>query len=157
MPTDRRIEPWPVLLGALLLTMIAASIAFYLIAAANPDPVVVDDAYRAGLRYNEAQRTRGRAALLGYELALDTSGEGAGVDVVLRVRDRSGGEVLPERARVRRVRPAEGGHDEVFELREGAQAFAGHVPLPLPGRWRLVAEARVAGETLERSFEFWRP
>jgi len=157
VPTDRRIELWPVLLGALLLTMIAASIAFYLIAAANPDPVVVDDAYGAGLRYNEAQRTRGRAARLGYELALDTRGEGDGVRVMLRVRDRAGRSVAPERARVRRVRPAEGGHDDVFELQDDGGAFAGRIPLPLPGRWRLVAVARVEGETLERSFDLRRP
>jgi nitrogen fixation protein FixH len=157
VPTDRRIEPWPVVLGALLLAMIGASIAFYFVAAANPDPVVVDDAYRAGLRYNEAQRTRGRAALLGYELALETRSEGDGVNVTLRVRDRTGGSVLPEHARVRRERPAEGGHDDVFELEDGGGAFAGHVPLPLPGRWRLIAVARVEGETLERSFELRRP
>lgn len=157
MPTDRRIEPWPVLLGALLLAMIGASIAFYLVAAANPDPVVVDDAYRAGLGYNEAQRTRDRAALLGYELALTTHFEGADVNVTLRVRDRSGHDVLLERARIRRERPAEGGHDEVFELEGSGEALTGRIPLPLPGRWRLVALARVEGETLERSFDMSRP
>jgi nitrogen fixation protein FixH len=144
-------------LGALLLSMIGASIAFYVVAAANPDPVVVDDAYRAGLRYNEAQRTRDRAAVLGYELALATHIEGTGVTVALRVRDRSGHDVLPERAQVRRERPAEGGLDEVFELEASGNAFAGRVPLPLPGRWRLVAVARVEGESLERSFDLRRP
>jgi len=157
VPTERRIEPWPVLLGALLLAMVGASVAFYFVAATNPDPVVVDDAYRAGLQYNEAQRTQRRAALLGYELALDTHIEGASANVTLRVRDRSGRDVVPEHASVRRVRPAEGGYDEIFELRGSGDAFAGRVPLPLPGRWRLVALARVEGKALERSFDLRRP
>lgn len=36
----RRLEPWPLALAALLIAMIGICVAFYHIAAANPDPLV---------------------------------------------------------------------------------------------------------------------
>ena len=36
----RRIEPWPLLLTGLLVTMMSISIGFYFIAAHHPDPVL---------------------------------------------------------------------------------------------------------------------
>ena len=43
-----RIEPWPIALGAALALMIGASVAVFVIAELNPDPVVTRDA-RPGL------------------------------------------------------------------------------------------------------------
>jgi hypothetical protein len=43
-----RREPWPWALAAALFAMICASVAFYLIARANPDPPL--DLERVGLR-----------------------------------------------------------------------------------------------------------
>jgi hypothetical protein len=40
---ERRIEPWPIALGAALALMIGVAVAFFLIAAANPDPVVTSE------------------------------------------------------------------------------------------------------------------
>jgi hypothetical protein len=55
--TERRREPWPWLVGALLAAMIATSLAFLWTAVTHPDPPVVDDAYRAGLEYARQLRT----------------------------------------------------------------------------------------------------
>lgn len=51
MPTDlpggerqrRRVEPWPIALAVALALMVGASLAFYAIAAAHPDPVVTSE------------------------------------------------------------------------------------------------------------------
>jgi hypothetical protein len=45
VPSDpeRRIEPWPIALGAALVLMIAVAVAFFLIAEANPDPVIAPE------------------------------------------------------------------------------------------------------------------
>ncbi|NNL66411.1 MAG: hypothetical protein HKP30_09230 [Myxococcales bacterium] len=51
--TDRKHEPWPLAVAALLLFMVSTSLAFLGIAIRYPDPPVVDDAYRAGLAYAE--------------------------------------------------------------------------------------------------------
>jgi len=51
--TDRRREPWPWIVAVMLGSMISISLAFLATAVLNPDPPVVDDAYRAGLEYAE--------------------------------------------------------------------------------------------------------
>lgn len=51
--TDRKHEPWPLAVAAMLLFMVSTSLAFLGIAIRHPDPPVVDDAYRAGLVYAE--------------------------------------------------------------------------------------------------------
>jgi len=42
--SDPRVEPWPIALAAALLLMVGIGVAFYAIAAANPDPLVTRDA-----------------------------------------------------------------------------------------------------------------
>ncbi len=60
MRAERRsFEPWPWALAAALAAMIGISLGFYAIAAAYPDPPVVDDAWRAGLELNERLRKDG--------------------------------------------------------------------------------------------------
>lgn len=44
MADDRRFEPWPVAVGLALLFMIGVSVSFFVIANANPDPVLTHDA-----------------------------------------------------------------------------------------------------------------
>ncbi len=148
MRSEGRREPWPWILAALLLSMMSVSLTFYAVAASNPDAVVVDDAYQAGLRYNEALRAQQRAEALGYrvDLTLDTASDAVRVEVVLR--DAAGRAVEPEAVSVRRVRPTLGGFDADFELNSAEEGFAGSIPLPLPGRWQLVTSARIEGETL---------
>ncbi|HEY5657973.1 MAG TPA: hypothetical protein VIY27_09305 [Myxococcota bacterium] len=46
MPSDRerRVEPWPIALALALALMIGICVAFFVIAQANPDPVITRDA-----------------------------------------------------------------------------------------------------------------
>lgn len=152
MAGERRVEPWPVALAGALLAMICVCLGFYAIAATHPDPEVVDDAYEAGLRINEELRARRRAAALGVVLALETRREPGGVEVRVTVTDARGAPAAAERVAVRRERPAEGGLDADFELARSGGGYAGLVPLPRPGRWRLVATATVGGEVVRRVF-----
>ncbi len=152
MDAERRIEPWPLAVGGLLAMMIGACLLFWNIAATNPDPEVVDDAYLAGLRLNQELRARQRAADLGYELSLGTRAEDGGVRVEVAVRDAGGGRPAVDSVVVRRERPAEGGFDADFALEPEGEAFAGWVPLPRPGRWRLIATAAVGEERVQRVF-----
>ena len=104
MRSEGRREPWPWILAAMLLSMMSISIGFYAVAASNPDPLVVDDAYEAGLRYNELLRAQQRGEALGYrvDLALDPGADTVRVQVVLR--DAAGRAVRPEAVSVRRIR-----------------------------------------------------
>jgi nitrogen fixation protein FixH len=152
----RRIEPWPVGLALLLLAMIAGSLAFLAVAAAHPDPLVVEDAYVAGLQYNDAVRARRRAEALGVSLELTAEPRDGGMAVRVQARGPGGDPVRPQAVRVRRERPAEGGLDADFELRLQGGVWSGQIPLPRPGRWRLIASADVTGETLRVARAVWR-
>lgn len=46
MPSDprRRVEPWPIALAVALALMIGASVAVFVIAERNPDPLVTHEA-----------------------------------------------------------------------------------------------------------------
>jgi len=155
--TERRREPWPWVIVTLLALMMVGSISFFAIAVSHPDPVVVDDAYAAGLRYNETRAARDRGRDSGLEIALRTEPVPAGLAVTLEIRDPSGARVPAESVTLRRERPAEGGHDREIAMRSDGGAYAADVPLPLPGRWTLVANAVVNGVHLERAFSVERP
>jgi nitrogen fixation protein FixH len=151
-PTPRRIEPWPLAVLGGLGSMIVICIAVFAVARAHVDPVVVDDAYAAGLRVNETLRADLRAEALGVEMVLAGHIEDDAVRLRVALRDGSGAPFEASRVVVRRERPAEGGLDADFELALRGDAFEGEIPLPLPGRWRLRVHAEVEGETLRRVF-----
>jgi nitrogen fixation protein FixH len=156
MTTERRVEPWPLAVAALLLAMIATCLAFLAVASRNPDPLVVEDAWRAGRAYSESVRAARRAEALGWRLELATVPAPGGVDVRVTVPDRAAAQAF-SRVEVRRERPAEGGLDARFELSPADGAFAGRVPLPRRGRWHLVVRAENGGEAIERAFAVFAP
>jgi len=154
----RRVEPWPWIVVGLLAAMMSGSVAFYRIAAVNPDPVVVDDTWRAGRAYSERVRAARRAESRGWDLEVRTEPAHGGLRVVVSVPVETAG---PETLSVRRVRPAEGGLDARFPLAAApdGETWTGDVPLPRPGRWHLVVRAESEGEgrALERTLRVWMP
>lgn len=149
----RRVEPWPLAVAGLLLAMIASALAFWAVAAAHPVTLVAEDPFQAGLAYNDRVAERRRAEALGLVLALDTAPAEGGVAVRVRVTRDGGPAGAVERVVVRRERPTEGGLDAAFPLEAGPDGvFRGRVPVPRPGRWRLVATATVEGVELRRAF-----
>jgi nitrogen fixation protein FixH len=152
MPTDRRFEPWPFAVAGLLAAMIAGSLAFAVVASRNPDPPVVTDSWSAGRAYSENVRAARRIEALGWRVDLATAPAPGGVDVRVGLHDAAGQPLAPGRVEVRRERPAEGGLDAGFELRRAEAGFAGHVPLPRPGRWRLVVRVEAGEEAVEQVF-----
>jgi len=153
-PDRPRRELWPLGLAAALAAMIGASLTMFAISVRYPDPTVVEDAWQAGNRYNSARAVERSAAAAGLALELELSTEPEGVAVRLRVKGL-GEDETAQRAWVRRVRPTEGGFDDDFALSEAGGVFEGDVPLPLPGRWLLIAGAEVGTDRIERRFEHW--
>ena len=88
MRREGRREPWPWILAVLLLSMMSISLTFYAVASSNPDAMVVDDAYEAGLRYNEALRAQQRAEALGYRVDLTLAPAADAVRVLVVLRER---------------------------------------------------------------------
>jgi nitrogen fixation protein FixH len=149
---ERRVEPWPIAVVALLVAMMAVSVGFWRVAAANPDPLVVGDAYEAGLALNDELRERRAAEALGVEVRLVAELEPGAARVRVTLRRHEGAPARATRVVVRRERPAEGGLDADFELAPEASGFAGRVPLPRPGRWHLVVTATVEGRPVRETF-----
>jgi nitrogen fixation protein FixH len=157
MPDGRRIEPWPLVLVALLAAMIGTSVAFYRIAAANPDGLVARDAFAAGLDYAQAARDARAAHDRGWWLEVATAPAAAGVRVTARLRDAAGATLPVEHAALRRVRPAESGLDADFGPLVQEGVVAADVPLPSPGRWRLAVAVEREGLRVERHVEVTAP
>jgi nitrogen fixation protein FixH len=155
---DRRDLAWPIGLACMLGSMIAVSVAFLGIAVANPDAEVVDDAYVAGLAFDEELALRRRADELGLAVGLETRLVPGGVDTRVAVTDRTGEAVEVESVTVRRIRPTLGGYDGDFALTRRAgdgEAFQGRIPLPLPGRWRLEARLTVDDQEILAHTDVW--
>jgi nitrogen fixation protein FixH len=147
-----RIEPWPWIVAGCLLSMIAISLSFAAVAHRRPDSLVVDDAYRAGLSWNDEQRARARGDAAGWRFDLEVRPERDAVWARVRLLDRDGVPLRPDRLELTRVRPSEGGYDRAFDAgEEGVR-----VPLPRPGRWHLVATARLGDRVLERVYRVER-
>lgn len=152
--TRTRREPWPWIVAGSLALTIAVSLSFAGAAIRNPDALVVDDAYRAGLTWNDERRARARADAAGWRFEHAVDPEGDGVRIALALVDADGAPLAVEHLRVRRVRPSEGGYDADFELDAGGSTL---VPLPRPGRWHLVATAERGGAVLERVYAVRAP
>lgn len=152
-----RFEPWPLALAGLLAAMVGTGVGFWRLAKANPDALVVADAYRAGIAYGIDQHAIARARALGWQLDVRTRPAAAGVRVAVTLRDAAGRAVEDARVALRRERPAEGGLDVDVPLVRDAGTWRGEVELPRPGRWRLVARAERGDEALERAVAVFRP
>jgi nitrogen fixation protein FixH len=151
MTTDRA-WTWPLGLALALAGGLAASLAFAWIAARLPadllavDPWAASDAYSAAVRARESARERG------WELALRADRSADGVRIELRPSSSS--EPLPAQldVRLRRERAERGDFDAELALEPRGDAWVADVPLPLPGRWLLVAHAGNADAWVERTF-----
>jgi nitrogen fixation protein FixH len=148
----RRVEPWPVALAAGLAAMIGVCLAFLWVAVRHPDPLVVEDTWRADPARSAELRERRRAEALGLDLRLEARPAGDGLRVRVTVLGPDGNRVPAQEVVVRRERPAEGGLDAEFALRAEGDAFVGSLPVPRPGRWRLAVTATVGGRPVRRHF-----
>jgi len=150
MNAPRRFEPWPWALALGLALGIAVSVAFLAIAAHQPSDRLSIDAAQAMREHNRAARARQAAAARGWEVALVARADAGGAEVEIAPSTR--GAPLPEDALVslRRERPDRTGLDREVPVRRDGARWIARVPLPLPGRWRLIARAGDAEAFAER-------
>ncbi len=143
---------WPLGLALALAGGLGVSLAFAWIAAQQPmdwlagDPWSASDAYNAEIRARESARERG------WELALRADRSAGGVRIELR--PSSSREPLPAQldVRLRRERAERTDFDTELALEPRGDAWVADVPLPLRGRWLLVARAGDADAWVERTY-----
>ncbi|HTO68295.1 MAG TPA: FixH family protein [Myxococcota bacterium] len=153
--TDGRL--WPLGLALLLASGMGASLAFYWAAARHPKELIGDGAWNAGAGYNAELAAREAGRRRGWTLELRAARSADGVRVELA--PRSSGEPLPHDldVRLRRERPERSDLDADLALAPDGARWVADVPLPLAGRWLLVARAGGADAWVERTYALELP
>lgn len=139
---------WPWFLIALPATAVAAGIATLIIAAADPDGLVVDDYYKEGLAINQTLERDRQAQALGLS-GLARLDPGAGrIVVTLNGADA----VAPDEAlELRLVHPTRPHLDRALPLaHDGDGRWSAALDTIAPGRWHVQLESshgnwRIAG------------
>ncbi|HEB67254.1 MAG TPA: hypothetical protein ENI93_04840 [Gammaproteobacteria bacterium] len=149
---------WPWFIMALPASAVIAGIATVIIAVKNPDGLVEDDYYKAGLAINRDLARSERAAARG--LAARVEWDAATQTIRLEL---TGDGPLPERLRLRLVHPTRAGLDrDVPLLRQPDGRYLGSLArAPEPGNWHLLlapldAQWRIRGRVTLPGTTEWR-
>lgn len=139
---------WPLLVVALLLTGIGASVATLIFSRADGGAQVVDDYYAQAAHWGEAMAEQAASQRLGWqaEAVLEPTPAGSALrPVVLTVRDAEGAPVEGLQGTVRLSRPQQSRAQAEIPL----QAVAGQpgtyrqaLPMGAAGLWDLTVTAR---------------
>jgi hypothetical protein len=149
---ERRIEPWAVGIIALLALGLAGPIAFLWISEHAPPELVAADPWRVSLAQDAEERVRGSGRDTGWDVSLVAERTRTGVRVELAPATTR--LALPDalELRLRRERPERADLDAEIPLVRVDDRWIAEVPLPAPGRWRLLARAGAGEVWIERSF-----
>jgi len=148
---------WPIGLALLLSSGIAASLAFFFIAAQQPRELIGDGSWNAGSEYNADLQALETAQQRGWTLELRALPIAGGARVELL--PATSAAPLPSRLELhlRRERPDRSDLDAELPLRPEGSHWVADVPLPLAGRWLLVARAGDRSAWVERRFALEQP
>ena len=136
---------WPLGLALALALGLSGPLAFWWIAAHRPPDRLAVNTWTASGEWNAAQRAQERAREQGFWIDLRARRVRGGVEVEMRAN--GAGESLP--VRLRRERPERSDFDADVPLDDSLHAV---VPLPLAGRWLLIARAGDDSAFVERVF-----
>lgn len=132
-------QRWPWLLIAGPAIVVVAGIATAVIAVRTDDGLVAEDYYKRGLAINQTLERVERAEALALVAVVDVAGDGR-VEVELAGRGDAA-DVAPAALRLRLAHPTRAADDRAATLTPVAPGrYAGRVPAPAPGRWRVIVE-----------------
>lgn len=157
MPGERRVEPWAVGVVAALALGLAGPIAFLWIAVHAPPERVATDPWRASLAQDAEERVRAAGRASGWDVSLRAERTHDGVRVELTPATRGRPLATDLELRLRRERPDRADLDAEIALLQSDGRWTADVPLPAPGRWRLLARAGAGDVFVERSFTLELP
>ena len=150
--TDRDSLRWPIGLVLTLAAGVAASLAFFWIAERQPPDVLAVNSWNAGVEYNADERARETADSRGWQLELRAERSPSGVRVELLPTSSRDPLPTPIGVSLRRERLERTDLDSDIPLQASGDRWVAEVPLPLAGRWILLARAGTADAWVERSF-----
>jgi len=118
--------------------------------------MVNGDAYREGLEYNRTLEAREAQRALGWQVAVDVTGDGRARRIEATFADRSGAPLGGLAVTANLVRPVARGIDRTVALREaGPGVYRAEAEFPVPGHWRLELEARREAASWRMERELW--
>jgi len=159
MTTDATTDSlrWPIALALLLSSGIAASLAFFWVAARQPRELIGDGSWNPGSAYNAELRALQAARERGWTIDLRAQRSAGGVRVELSPASSGAPLPSPLDVRLRRERPDRSDLDADLALVPDGARWVADVPLPLGGRWLLVAHAGDRSAWVERTFALELP
>jgi nitrogen fixation protein FixH len=141
----KRGTAWPVAVGAILGTCVAANIWLIRLASTDPSFAIEEDYYQRALHWDDELAQRRQNDALGWQLAPTLSAVSAdsGAELRLTLRDAAGKPLEGAAVTVRALHNARAGEPLDAELApRGTADFAARLPMRRPGLWELRFEVR---------------
>jgi len=146
-------EPWPWLLMAGPVLVVAASLGTAWLAVSSDDGVVADDYYKQGLAINQVLDREARARTLAIRALVTFNPERTRVRLQL-----AGDGPLPAGVTLRLAHPTRAGEDQTIGLAAVAGGvFEGAMQPPASGRWHVLLEDAAATWRLSASWQTETP
>jgi nitrogen fixation protein FixH len=141
----KRGSAWPVAVGVILGTCVAANLWIIRLANSDPSFAIEENYYEKALRWDEELAQRRHNAELGWQLApaLSPISANSGAELRLTLRDAAGKPLEGAAVTVRALHNARAGEPFDAELApRGTADFAARLPIRRPGLWELRFEVR---------------
>ncbi len=141
---------WPWFLIALPGAVVIASIATIIIATRNPDSVVVDDYYKAGLAINRDLSREQRADRLNIRGIMRLDQDNKGVRIIINAADQA----RPQKLQLHILHPTLSDRDQsITLLRADESAYNGSITPLKPGTWNIILESNSPSWRIQRRLE----
>ena len=141
----KRGTAWPVAVGVILGTCVAANLWLLRLASGDPSFAIEENYYQRALHWDDELAQRRHNAALGWQLspALSPISANSGAELRLTLRDATGKPLEGAAVTVRALHNARAGEPLDAELQpRGAADFAARLPMRRPGLWELRFEVR---------------
>jgi nitrogen fixation protein FixH len=145
----KRGSAWPVAVGIILGTCVAANIWIIRLANADPSFAIEENYYQKALHWDDEMAQRERNAALGWQLdpTLSSISADSGAELRLTLRDAEGVPLEGAGVTVRAMHNARAGEplDAVLEP-HGGGGFSARLPMRRAGLWEVRFEVRRGAE-----------
>jgi len=129
---------WPWFLIALPGSVVIASIATIIIATRNPDSVVIDDYYKAGLAINRDLSREQQAERLNIKSTLQLSQANGDVSIIVEAAEHA----RPQQLQLQLMHPTLSDRDQAIILQRSTDtAYSGSIAPLKPGTWNIIVES----------------
>lgn len=156
----RRGTRWPVAVGLILGTCVAANIWIIRLANADPSFAIEPNYYQKALHWDDelAQRERNRALAWQLTPSLSTISADSGAELRVALRDLTGAPLTDAAVTVHAMHNARAGEPLDAELRRtGSGDYVARLPMKRPGLWELRFDVRQGSDhfTARHRLEAW--